>query len=245
MRLYRIVGESAAWLDNVPETAMGVHVLAPRGGERPDLMLALSGQIAMPVGPAEDLDAEGFLELTWLSSAAGIDDRRSAFADWLERLETMWLDADEWAPISRGMTGYRVNTMGPLPAPPRPAATVYGHLPFLGITGPDDAVYRWEASPLSRRIDQATGKVAPGTFTAPLAEVPFMPTGLDAVARLALPVPLPACFRWELRPPAGTVSRCGACVPLFGQSGGGVEIAFQHGFANAGPIANPVALPAL
>ncbi len=32
--------------------------------------------------------------------------------------------------------------------------------------------------------------------------------------------------------------RCGASFPLYGQSGGGVEVEFSKGFKNLGPIAN-------
>ena len=37
----------------------------------------------------------------------------------------------------------------------------------------------------------------------------------------------------------------GASVPLYGQSGGGVEVMFPKGTKNRGPIANPVVLPIL
>ena len=56
------------------------------------------------------------------------------------------------------------------------------------------------------------------------------------MARYALPQLLPACWRYELRPPGNTAVHYGASVPLFGQSGGGVEVSFPSTFKNSGPI---------
>ena len=66
-------------------------------------------------------------------------------------------------------------------------AATYGHLPFHRSTNDDEVFYRYELFLTSRRINQTTQLVAPGTFAAPQSELPFMPTGLSAVARCALP----------------------------------------------------------
>ncbi|HYI26613.1 MAG TPA: hypothetical protein VD863_02075 [Bradyrhizobium sp.] len=139
----------------------------------------------------------------------------------------------------------------PLPMPAAPAS-IYGHLPFSTSTGPDDVYYRYESFPKSRRIDPDTKEILPGTYAAPASELFFMPTGLSAVARQALPSLMPARWRWELQPVAGTRIRYGASVPLYGQSGGGVEVRFEgQGLPpgspaiNRGPIADPVILPIL
>lgn len=140
----------------------------------------------------------------------------------------------------------------PPPIPPAAPPHIYGHLPFQQLTGAEDVYYRYESFPTSRRINQATGEIAPGTYAAPASELFFMPTGLSAVARQALPSLMPASWRWELQPIAGTLIRYGASVPLYGQSGGGVEVRFEpqphtpnsHA-QNRGPIANPVMLPDL
>ena len=66
-----------------------------------------------------------------------------------------------------------------------------------------------------------------------------------AVARFALPNLMPACYRWELQPDSGTLIECGASVPLYGQSGGGVEVRFPKDTNNRCPIADPVILPPL
>ena len=132
------------------------------------------------------------------------------------------------------------------PAPPRPPF-VYGHLPFRATTLAGTVIYRWEAYPTSRRIDTSKNPptIAKDTYAAPASEAPFAPTGLAAVARFALPNLMPACYRYELQPVAGTPIECGASVPLYGQSGGGVEVKFTALTNNRCPVANPIILPAL
>ena len=130
---------------------------------------------------------------------------------------------------------------GMMPVPPR---IIYGHLPFA-VVHRSDVFYRYEPFPTSRRIDQVNRKVTLGTFACPASEGPFVQSGFAAVGRFALPNLLPACFRWELQPISGTRMRCGASVPLYGQAGGGVEVCFDAGLLNRGPIANPVTVPAL
>jgi hypothetical protein len=64
--------------------------------------------------------------------------------------------------------------------------------------------------------------------------------------RAFLPIrSLPACYRYELQPDANTDIECGASVPLYGQSGGGVEVKFVKQTNNRCAIANPVVVPAL
>ncbi len=172
-----------------------------------------------------------------------IEDRVAKFTKWLGKLDVYPQKIRDFSILSS--FEFKIYPVGPFPSPPQPSSWVYGHLPFAGLTAADDIFYRWEPFPVSKRIDQKKKTIAPGTFTAPLSEVPFMPTGFSAVARLALPGLLPACFRWELRPAPKTKSRCGASVPMYGQSGGGVEVVFPTGFKNTGPISNPVILPAL
>jgi hypothetical protein len=142
---------------------------------------------------------------------------------------------------------YLVTPLGPLPAPPARPASIYGHLPFGTTTASDTVIYRWEAFPTSRRITRTTGggTIAADTYAAPASEMPFAPTGFSAVARFALPNLLPACFRWELQPLANTPIECGAAVPLYGQSGGGVEVKFPSSTTNRCPIADAVLLPAM
>jgi hypothetical protein len=73
---------------------------------------------------------------------------------------------------------------------------------------------------------------------------------MDTVMSVILPpfgflCKAPACFRWELQPPANELIECGASVPLYGQSGGGVEVRFPRSTTNRCPIADPVLLPVM
>jgi hypothetical protein len=116
---------------------------------------------------------------------------------------------------------------------------------FKSITEDREVFFRCEAWPTSRRVIAATNTVVVNTFASPHAEVPFIPTGFAAVARTALPSFFPAVFRYEIKPPTATPILCGAVVPMFGQSGGGVEVCFMSQFTNIGPIAHPIVLPPL
>jgi hypothetical protein len=140
-----------------------------------------------------------------------------------------------------------VSPINPLPpAPPNPPS-IFGHLPFKATTLPNSVIYRWEAYPTSKRIKRSTNPptIAKDTYAAPASELPFAPTGFAAVARFALPSLLPACYRYELQPDAGTAIECGASVPLYGQSGGGVEVKFTNPTKNRCAFADPIVLPAL
>jgi hypothetical protein len=128
---------------------------------------------------------------------------------------------------------------------PRPAY-IYGHLPFHGRCSGTDSYYRYEQFPTSVRIDQRNQRITKSdTYAIPLSERDFTPTGLSAVARLALPLLLPACWRWELQPVQNTRMYYGACVPLYGQSGGAVEVCFPDPFKNSNAIPNPTVLAIL
>jgi hypothetical protein len=133
---------------------------------------------------------------------------------------------------------------GVLPAVlPRPAY-VHGHLPFHGRCSGTDTCYRYEQFPTSKRIDLQNRTVAKDTFAAPESEQPFTPTGLSAVGRFALPLVLPACWQYQLTPAQGTRIFYGASVPLYGQSGGAVEVMFPD-LTNLGAAPTRNVLPIL
>ncbi len=249
MKLFRVNDKGQAWLSSQPETAMGVQIVGTHGSFADESLFILGGQVAFRFHdyfPAELEDAPLDMNaLPWAQDNNSEDETDSIqpFSAWLAELEVLSLDLTDLQVIPR--VEFTLFPTGPFTSPPQPGAWTYGHLPFAGTTGANEVYYRWEPWPISRRINQSKRTILSGTFTAPMSEVPFMPTGFSAVARLALPQLLPACYRWEVRPPANTPMRCGASVPMFGQSGGGVEVAFPGGFKNVGPIANPVVLPAL
>jgi hypothetical protein len=240
MKLYRLTNDQADQFAKLPESAMGLQFAE---GDNKLVVCIVGGQVILDARTADP--EEGLLEQPWLSrSGLTQQSRETAFDAWLAALPD-WKESLNPLDANRTWTGGTQPPAGPAPAPPPPGKPVPGHLPYQVTTNAGEVFYRWEAWPKSVRIDQKTGTVSRGTFTAPFSEAPFVPTGFAAVGRFALPNVAPAIFRWEMRPPAGTVFRCGASVPLFGQSGGGVEAEFTGGFANVGPIANPVVLPAL
>jgi hypothetical protein len=114
------------------------------------------------------------------------------------------------------------------------------------VCGGKDVYYRYEQFSTSVRIDRmAHAVIRTDTYAAPASEKRFTPTGLSAVGRFALPSLLPACWRYELTPTPGTRIFYGASVPLYGQSGGAVEVMFPDPFQNNGAIPPPTVLPIL
>jgi hypothetical protein len=227
------------------ELGMGLQV--GRTGTRSEYqyLAVLGAAVALSFDSHLRDQARAAHERRWGNPGVPLQEQQSDFLAWLGNLQPMQLDVvdpDE----GRAVLGFIFH--GPqipiVPPPPRPAQ-IYGHLPFRGASGEADVYYRCEPFPTSRRIDQTNRTVASGTYAAPASELPFMPTGLAAVARYALPSLFPARWRWELQPSAGTMIDYGASVPLYGQSGGGVEVMFPNGATNRGPIANPVVLPVL
>ena len=177
-------------------------------------------------------------------------DQANYFQNWADNLPILTeiktaTPANAWSSFW-GAIG-PVSPINPLPpAPPNPPV-IFGHLPFKATTLANSVIYRWEAYPTSRRINRSTNppQIAKDTYAAPASELPFALTGFAAVARFALPSLLPACYRYELQPNAGTAIECGASVPLYGQSGGGVEVKFTGLTKTRCAIADPIVLPAL
>jgi len=101
--------------------------------------------------------------------------------------------------------------------------------------------YRYSAFNPDRRVDPATGDFRAGTYAAPQSEVPFVPTGFVAVGRFALPLTLPASYRYEIEAPTGTSVDFGTVAPAYGQAGGGVEAYFANAVMNAKVPPTPVA----
>jgi hypothetical protein len=226
---------------NEPEVGMGIQV-----GKREDndeFVLVISAQTAAIIDDEAIGQLSELRQRYWLSRDADWAQQISDFEQWRRGLPPSRpiipvppAIAAVVAPLL--VRGFKI---GPdaIPSPPPK------HLPFQTVTGGDDVFYRWEPYPTSRRVLQSSSNVLPETYAAPYSEAQFVPTGFGAVGRFALPSVFPACWRWEIQPNAGTQIRCGASIPLFGQSGGGVEVMFPNGAINRGPIANPVVLPIL
>lgn len=259
MHLYRI-REPAAF-DEAPEVAMDVQFGAERGGESRYSFIVVGGRVAISTHERPGETINEYLIQPWLQPNLTFSRREELFGEWLRGLDPApdlhpKTPTDFIQPImlqrqdhqqEAPMLAFIVGPLLPLPAPPPRPASIYGHLPFGTKTAGDTVIYRWEAFPTSRRIKRTPtgGTIDRDTYGAPASEIPFAPTGFSALARFALPNLLPACFRWELQPPANELIECGASVPLYGQSGGGVEVRFPRSTINRCPIADPVLLPVM
>jgi hypothetical protein len=248
MQLLRLRETDQREFDKVTEVAMDCH-LAQSPGEEFYLVIGSRVGILLNERTLAEPDNDLFRQ-SWLRGGVPTDERLGIFERWLSQLEAA-PDLSATTPVQAWRSFW--NAFGPVtpigvlpPALARPA-WIYGHLPFSTTTEPETIIYRWEAFPTSRRISRAVNPptIAADTYASPASEAPFAVTGFAAVARFALPNLMPACFRWELQPVAGTRLECGASVPLYGQSGGGVEVKFTNLTQNRCPIADPVILPAL
>ena len=235
MPLLRLNDEQVSHFAKVPETAMDVHAVKSAKTEEVNFVLGCL-ILLVPDGEAAE-QISGLLRASWFRPRRTRSDDEGSFEGWLRSLGEAPPDLT---------AGFILGPYGTLPPPPPPPPLIiYGHLPFSGTTEANDVHYRCESWPTSIRIDLQNNKVLAGTFGFPASELPFVPTGFAAVGRYALPNLPPACRRYELQPPDGTLVNCGASVPLNGQSGGGVEVLFPNDFNNRGAIANPVILPVM
>jgi hypothetical protein len=226
-------------MDAQPEVAMNIQIARCED----EYVVVVAGRIAIKY------DEELISQLDKLNQSLRSPEGRENYGQSAER----WTENLKMSPpltpvpISQALSVRGFIHLGPrfplppsLPVPP----TIYGHLPFHGLASGTDVFYRYEPYPTSRRIDRTTNSVTqPNTFASPELDVTFVNSGLGAVARYALPQLLPACWRYELTPPANITVHYGASVPLFGQSGGGVEVSFASTFTNNGPIPPPHVLP--
>ncbi len=238
MGFYRLSEEIIQLFRTMPEVGMDIQVGMNNNG---NYVLVVGLRVALTMTETLDEQLSLYREFTGFSDNNDLPERYEAWTQTLpilsslrptSREEGLWALA--WLPFGRIRRFFDFEPPSPL----------YGHLPHAGLCKGNEVFYRYESTPSSARIDLAQGEVIlSDTYASPILEVPFIQSGLAAVARYALPSVNPARWRYELRPPAGTHFRYGACVPQYGQSGGGVEIMFTHAFKNVGPIANPVVLP--
>lgn len=103
--------------------------------------------------------------------------------------------------------------------------------------------YRFSAYNPDRRVDPTTGDFAAGTYATTDNDEPFVPSGLAAVGRYALPNNSPASHKYTIIAPAGEDVEYGTVAPAFGQAGGGVEALFNKKVRNQAKFQSPVKLP--
>lgn len=260
MTLFRLTDAEQNTFYSAPEIFPGVQLGYYIDGLDRGYCAVVSGLVAVVIDDKLDGEISDFFDRIWRPSktrptSAEILPR---YKYWLENLSPAQGGIIEVTTNRPSMYSLLTMASAPPPAPPGRPTLVPGaplgrgslpawasHLPFTTVTQDREVFYRWEAFPGSLRINQTTRTVAQWTFAAPKSEVPFIDTGFSAVARTALPSFFPAVFRWELQPQVGTTILCGAVVPMFTQAGGGVEVCFDGGATNIGPIANQVVIPPL
>ena len=98
------------------------------------------------------------------------------------------------------------------------------------LTAANEIFKRFTAFENDRRIT-ADGRLLPGTYATTEADAKNVKTGLEAVARYALPNPKPAVYVFTVKPLKDTPIQRGIVEPEFKQPGGGVEVLFCDGTA--------------
>jgi hypothetical protein len=68
------------------------------------------------------------------------------------------------------------------------------------------------------------GNLQKGTYLTTALDQNYANSGFATVGRYALPIPLPASHVIQYELPKGTAIMAGTVAPMFGQSGGGVEV---------------------
>lgn len=252
-----------------PEAAMDLHFARGRYSGQSTVFVVVGGRVAFPWQWEPDREpGPKILDYPWLDPSTSNAERDEAFQSWWHDLQDSpglepsppdelppWevvirpeRNRESDRPQQEAYRAFLVGPLGPLPPPPKRPSSVYGHLPFGTQTKNDTIIYRWEAFPTSLRVIRKAGGrggiVKAGTYAAPASELAMVPSGFSATARYALPTLFPACWRWELQPVPCFIE-CGASVPLYGQSGGGVEVKFPADTDNRCPIADPVVLSPL
>jgi hypothetical protein len=111
------------------------------------------------------------------------------------------------------------------PTPARGSVTVpVGARPLLAsrkLTAPRTFL-RYISSGIDWRFQGTT--LLPGTYLTTPLEARVANSGFAAVGRFSLPLPIPACTVIHYELPRDAVIEAGTVAPLFGQSGGGVEV---------------------
>jgi hypothetical protein len=241
MAIFMLDDASRSLLAEAPEDFPGGQWVHVSHEDRTLQCIAVNGSVAVGFDRLLEEELGAFYEMVWPDIPA--DDEPEARTRTIERRYGSWLQT------------LAARTVPAVPAPPptRPdlvPAGVFnpsaprGHLPFMTKAKPGVRFYRCEAWPRSLRLSPSgSSSIAADTFASPQKERPFLPSGFAAVARCALPSWFPACFMYEFEPAPRTPMRCGAVVPMFGQSGGGVEVLFTSTTALVGAITRTILDP--
>ena len=110
------------------------------------------------------------------------------------------------------------------------------------LTTVNEVFKRFSAYANDRRVTAAMGLVA-GTFATTREDADaHVKTGMDAVARYALPSDKPASNVFTINPIADTNLQRGTVAPANNQPGGGVEVIFVNGTPD-GTVTGPRTIP--
>ncbi len=232
MTIYQLTDEQMNTFAHFPEVAMTIQVAADEAGK---LLIVAGGHIVIDVSEGLEQPLNQFREQVAHDQMLTPSIYGERLMRWVSRLPKA--PALSAVPQVQALAALiHLGPRGLLPGVPYRPSYIHGHLPFHGKCGGSDIYYRYEQFPTSKRIDLKKNTVAKDTYAAPESEEAFTPTGLSAVGRFALPLVLPACWQYKLTPAAGTRIFYGASVPLYGQSGGAVEVMFPDQFNNVGAI---------
>jgi hypothetical protein len=112
----------------------------------------------------------------------------------------------------------------------------------ITLTTDSEEFKRFSPFANDRRVTAAMGLVA-GTFATTSEDAKaHIKTGMDAVARYALPSDKPANNVFTINPSADTNLQRGTVAPANNQPGGGVEVIFVDGSPD-GTVTGPIQIP--
>ena len=112
----------------------------------------------------------------------------------------------------------------------------------ITLTSAGEVFKRFSPYANDRRVTFGKGLVA-GTFATTQEDADAnVKTGMDAVARYALPEDKPASNVFTIRPTADTDLQRGTVAPANNQPGGGVEVIFVNGLPD-GTVSGPTTIP--
>jgi hypothetical protein len=112
----------------------------------------------------------------------------------------------------------------------------------ITLTAAGEEFKRFSPYPNDRRVTAGMGLMT-GTFATTSEDAAaHIKTGMDAVARYALPSDKPASNEFTINPSANTDLQRGTVAPANNQPGGGVEVIFVNGSPD-GTVTGPKQIP--
>jgi hypothetical protein len=211
--------------DATPELGMGFHfgvLSALTPAEREDGVIVLNGELA--VSSRDILDFEMFDRWQWTQGKEFSPGIRSTLIMAPEPAPKRVITPSDDVALFRHTFGRfvtsaeRYEVRGRLHASP----------PFPFQAQISEELVRFSAFRNDRRI-RPDGSLLPGTYVTNKRDAAFAPSGFAVVGQYALPNPIAAGNRFDIKVPPQTAGLVGTVLPAFGQAGGGVEIELTKG----------------